>query len=520
MVQNDIHRPHVLPLLAVMGKTEDTLRSCLVQPLSVIVQGCGRKLFFACSGNGNGTSWNNRGSNGNYWSASFNSARNAYNLNFNSGGVNPQNNNNRYNGFAVRPVQHTLLTILLLFFGCYNTATYGTNYGTDKAAVTSRPLSGILQCEETQIGSGLCEEMGKESQAEHGRAVRRFVLSEIQARPVEVLHCGLSQEEGDIRCNIQGPYRTSSLFQLHAWPVREDVYTGHVQLHQGAWHSLWNRTYHGLLQEGESQLAAEMLCDALGYSRLFHAHQAKEAIRGSYRQSEEDGQSSVMQGQQADVERRAGYGFRDMADGNHRHAESERELHHLWRPVRLGWAGPSQEYVATGRRPWTSHWKSYEPTLLECVSESVRPIHETRIEVSLLWALCGRCSGCECKQRMAVESGAKDKAIPESGTWFGLTYGQTGGERGASWRRVPGCIHQTLANIYLESCLRAYQEEDCRIRLLEALEDSTLRKLLLRHIQAHEIVQSESKATDDTTHLAHWHLRRGYDQDYRQTYFL
>ena len=63
-------------------------------------------LFFAASGNGNGSSWNNRGSNGNYWSASFNSARNARNLNFNSGGVNPQNNNNRYNGFAVRAVQH------------------------------------------------------------------------------------------------------------------------------------------------------------------------------------------------------------------------------------------------------------------------------------------------------------------------------------------------------------------------------------------------------------------------------
>ncbi len=61
---------------------------------------------FAASGNGAGSSWNNRGANGNYWSRSFNSARNARNLNFNSGGVNPQNNNNRYNGFAVRPVQH------------------------------------------------------------------------------------------------------------------------------------------------------------------------------------------------------------------------------------------------------------------------------------------------------------------------------------------------------------------------------------------------------------------------------
>ena len=63
-------------------------------------------IFFSCSGNGNGTARNNRGSNGNYWSSTWNSARNARNLNFNSGGVNPQNNNNRYNGFTVRAVQH------------------------------------------------------------------------------------------------------------------------------------------------------------------------------------------------------------------------------------------------------------------------------------------------------------------------------------------------------------------------------------------------------------------------------
>ena len=73
------------------------------------------KLFFACSGNGNGTGWNNVGSNGNYWSASINSAANARNLNFNSGGVNPQNNNNRFNGFSVRPVQHTLLAVIFFF---------------------------------------------------------------------------------------------------------------------------------------------------------------------------------------------------------------------------------------------------------------------------------------------------------------------------------------------------------------------------------------------------------------------
>ena len=59
----------------------------------------------SASGNRNRTSGalNNVGSNGNYWVGAPNSQTNARNLNFNSGNVNPLNNNNRANGFAVRP---------------------------------------------------------------------------------------------------------------------------------------------------------------------------------------------------------------------------------------------------------------------------------------------------------------------------------------------------------------------------------------------------------------------------------
>ncbi len=66
----------------------------------------GKSIFFAASGYGNGSSWNYRGSNGYYWSSSFNSSRYARYLNFFSGGVYPQNNGNRYYGFAVRAVQN------------------------------------------------------------------------------------------------------------------------------------------------------------------------------------------------------------------------------------------------------------------------------------------------------------------------------------------------------------------------------------------------------------------------------
>ena len=65
----------------------------------------GNRLFFACSGSGYGTSWNYRGSNGLYWSASLNSATYGRSLNFGSDGVYPQNNNGRFYGFTVRPVQ-------------------------------------------------------------------------------------------------------------------------------------------------------------------------------------------------------------------------------------------------------------------------------------------------------------------------------------------------------------------------------------------------------------------------------
>jgi hypothetical protein len=65
----------------------------------------GNIIFFPCSGYGNGSSWNNRGSNGDYWSRSLYSAAYGRNLNFRSGGVNPQDYDNRFLGFPVRPVQ-------------------------------------------------------------------------------------------------------------------------------------------------------------------------------------------------------------------------------------------------------------------------------------------------------------------------------------------------------------------------------------------------------------------------------
>lgn len=65
----------------------------------------GNSIFFPASGYYNGTTLYNRGSVGNYWSSSYNSATNAYSLYFSSSSVDPASSSRRRYGFTVRAVQ-------------------------------------------------------------------------------------------------------------------------------------------------------------------------------------------------------------------------------------------------------------------------------------------------------------------------------------------------------------------------------------------------------------------------------
>ena len=65
----------------------------------------GNIIFFPCSGNGRGQSWNYRGSYGSYWSRSLYSQTNGRSLDFYSGGVYPQSSSNRFYGVTRRAVQ-------------------------------------------------------------------------------------------------------------------------------------------------------------------------------------------------------------------------------------------------------------------------------------------------------------------------------------------------------------------------------------------------------------------------------
>ena len=65
----------------------------------------GNSIFFPASGYYNGTTLDNRGSVGGYWSSSYVSEASAYGMYFNSGGVYPANSHLRRFGFSVRAVQ-------------------------------------------------------------------------------------------------------------------------------------------------------------------------------------------------------------------------------------------------------------------------------------------------------------------------------------------------------------------------------------------------------------------------------
>lgn len=64
----------------------------------------GAWIFLPAAGVYNGTTLNNRGSEGLYWSSTYLSATNARLLYFNSSDINPQNDDNRRLGFPVRAV--------------------------------------------------------------------------------------------------------------------------------------------------------------------------------------------------------------------------------------------------------------------------------------------------------------------------------------------------------------------------------------------------------------------------------
>ena len=184
-----------------------------------------RPGFFPCSGNGNGQSWNNRGSNGNYWSRSLNSQTNGRNLNFNSGGVNPQNNNNRFNGFTRRAVQHSSTD------GFDSSNRRHDESHTLFLSNNDRTITQRLQADTP--ATPLCLYVAFYDAARHKHKmsyVQKFEanlaenLNELcddlltrryEAQPSKCFRCHLSQEARGVRRHVPRPHRASPLLPLY-----------------------------------------------------------------------------------------------------------------------------------------------------------------------------------------------------------------------------------------------------------------------------------------------------------------
>lgn len=66
----------------------------------------GNRIFFSTSGYGIRTIWGGHGISGYYWTSVFNTSRRAHCLSFNDKGVFQGQVDDRYNGFAIRPVRN------------------------------------------------------------------------------------------------------------------------------------------------------------------------------------------------------------------------------------------------------------------------------------------------------------------------------------------------------------------------------------------------------------------------------
>lgn len=393
-------------------------------------------------------------------------------------------------------------------------------HDTNKRAIATRPVCGLLRCTSPQGHAGLCPSLGRRSQGEHGRVVRGSAYWQIQATALEMLHYRLPEEEGDIRCNVQGQDSASPLLQLYAWCLRENIYSGQLFVHQGTRNTLRNREGYELLQEGEFELATAMLWYAPRHKGLLHAHCQKEALGNCHTDHQKHGYAPYQQVFERDLGRRSRCELHLLADGSDSALGSKSELHHRWGSRELDRAGSCKEYAESGRWTWPTDWKSYFTAILECVPESVRPVCEARTEMQVLWPLCGRWADSEPRQRMAIESCAEDTNVPQGESGFGPTHGQAADKRGTQGHRVPWCIYQALQDIRIEKDFGAHREEANATEFQQAENGCEKRQLISRYLPAYSLLQYTSQAILQKRVLAHRSVRQRHVKDNRQETIL
>lgn len=393
-------------------------------------------------------------------------------------------------------------------------------YGAYTGETATRLVCSVLRRTSPQDDALLRPALGSEPKGEHGRAVRRPAHALLQALAIEMLHHRLSEEARDIRCNVPRQDSASPVLQLYPPALRTYVHSGFVQLHQGSWNALRNRPCQGYVPQGESQLAASVLCHAPGYQRLLYAHRQKEAVGYRTRLTPQDGRTPYLQGLASDVERHDGYGLRMLADGSHRHARPSRELRHSRRAVGLGRIGCGEEYAAPGGWAGSAYRQSDLAAVLECLHESLRPVREASTEMQALRQVCRRWYNSQPQQGTPAIPCAGDTAFSQRRARAGAAHGKAGHQRGQQGHRVPWSLHQAVSDISLTAHAGACYPEDIPAGLHEPSQGAAFSQFVSGNIPAYFIIQSASQAVRKSGVPSPRTLRRRTDKAKRQTTVL
>ena len=370
-------------------------------------------------------------------------------------------------------------------------------YEVNKAAVVARPVRSLLRCTSAQGTTLIRLSLGCPSQSEHGEPLRGSLHGNVQTPAIEMLHHRLSEETGDLRSDVPRQDSTPSVLQLHALAVRAYLPSGQLQLHQGQGNALRHQTSDGLLQEGVAELAEALLRDAPGYSRLLHAHRETEAAGDSHHADQENGRTQDQQALERDMVRRAGHRLHLLADGGDGAPGSEKELHRGRREGELDRAGSRQEYAEPCRRTGTADRKPHLAALLECVSESLRPVREAHAEMQVLRTIRGRRDHRKSRQGTSAFAGASDTAVPQRKAWAGSAHGKASGERGTQGHRVPRSIYQAIPHLRFPQNTGARGEEAAYTELQETRAGVEKREQLPWHIPAHLQLQHQAQAVHE-----------------------
>lgn len=269
-----------------------------------------------------------------------------------------------------------------------------------------------------------------------------------------------------------------------------------------------------------AELAEALLCDALGYSRLLHAHRQEETAGDCRWEHQEDGHTQNQQAIGQDMVRCAGCGLPLLADGGYRPSRPKAELYSHRGCYGLDWSRPSEEYAASDGRSRTADRQPDKPALLQCLHESLRPVRQARTEMQVLRTVRGRWNHRQSRQGVAAVTGSSNPEFPQVGAGLRPSHGQAADNGGTQGRGVLGSVHQAVQDLRIKKDFGARGEEAAVARFQQASEDSPFCEQLPWYLPAYGLVQHQAQAVHEDGISENRCVQCRHDKDNGQTFIL